>query len=140
MPLDPRKSDPRKSKPRKFQRPAMDDRVRLQHMLEAARDAREYVTNRTRQDLETDSMLLRALTHAVQQIGEAAANVTDAGRTRVPGLPWGQIVAMRHILVHVYWGVDTDRLWATVTDDMPILISALEAACATWPMPEPPKD
>ncbi len=85
-------------------------------------------------------MLLRALTNAVQEIGEAAANTSDAGRARVPGLPWGQVVAMRHVLVHVYWGVDRDRLWITATDDVPVLIAALESACALWPLPEPPKD
>ena len=118
---------------------AIDDRLRIEHMLEGARDVRQYVTGRARADLDADSMLLRALTNAAQQIGEAAANVTDAGRARVPDLPWGQIVAMRHVLVHVYWGVDADRLWATATQDVPILIAALESACAGWPLPEPPK-
>lgn len=85
-------------------------------------------------------MLLRALTNAVQEIGEAAANISDAGRSRVPGLPWGQIVAMRHVLVHIYWGVDRDRLWRTAIEDIPVLIVELEAACVTWPMPKPPTD
>jgi uncharacterized protein with HEPN domain len=119
---------------------ALDDRARIEHMLEAARDARHFVSGRTREDLDSDSMLLRALVNAVQQIGEAAANISDAGRARAAALPWGQIVAMRHVLVHVYWGVDLDRLWATATQDVPVLIAALEAACADWPMPEPPKD
>lgn len=42
---------------------------------------------------------------------------------------------MRHVLVHVYWGVDLDRLWATATGDIPVLIAVLEAACKSWPMP-----
>jgi len=126
--------------PRKSKRSAIDDRVRVEHMLEAARDIRNYVDGRKREDLETDSMLLRAVAHAVQQIGEAAANVSDAGRARVPDLPWGQIVAMRHVLVHVYWGVDMDRLWSTAVQDAPVLIAALETACADWPMPQPPSD
>lgn len=119
-------------------RQSIDDRVRVEHMLEAARDITRYIEGRSRTDLESDSMLLRALNNAVQQIGEAAANVSDAGRARVPGLPWGQIVAMRHVLVHVYWGIDLDRLWATAVRDIPVLIAALESACATWPMPRPP--
>lgn len=82
-------------------------------------------------------MLLRALTHAVQEIGEAAAHLSIAGRDRVPGIPWGQIVAMRHVLVHVYWGVDRDRLWATATQDVPVLLAELERTCAAWPMPKP---
>ena len=126
--------------PRDPKRQSIDDRVRVEHMLEAARDVRQYTSSRTRADFDRDSMLVRALTNAVQQIGEAAANISDEGRARVPGLPWGQIVAMRHVLVHVYWGVDLDRLWATATGDVPALITALEAACAGWPMPQPPTE
>lgn len=122
--------------PHDHRRLPIDDRVRVQHMLEAARDIRTYVQRRTRADLDTDSMLLRALTNAVQQIGEAAANVSDVGRAKAPELPWGQIVAMRHVLVHVYWGVDLNRLWATAMDDIPVLISQLESACVNWPLPD----
>ena len=120
--------------------PAIDDRIRIEHMLEAARDVQRYVAGRRREDLDTDSMLLRALTNAVQQIGEAAANISDAGRARVVGLPWGQIVAMRHVLVHVYWGIDAERLWATATQDIPVMIEALDSACCAWPMPRWPEE
>jgi len=93
---------PRRRRPTPF-----DDRVRIEHMLEAARDIARYVSGRRREDLDSDSMLFRALNNAIQQVGEAAANVSDEGRARVPGLPWGQIVAMRHVLVHVYFGAST---------------------------------
>jgi uncharacterized protein with HEPN domain len=77
--------------------------------------------------------------NAVQEIGEAAARISDAGRKRAPNVPWGQIVAMRYILVHVYWGVDRDRLWRTAAEDVPVLIAALEQATTDWPLPEPPE-
>lgn len=125
--------------PRKRKGSSFEDRVRIEHMLEAACDIAAYVKGRRREDLNTDSMLLRALTNAVQQIGEAAANVSDEGRARVAGLPWGQIVAMRHVLVHVYWGVDLDRLWRTAVHDVPGLIAALNDAASFWPMPDPPQ-
>ncbi|MBC7771644.1 MAG: hypothetical protein H7210_04040 [Pyrinomonadaceae bacterium] len=50
----------------------------------------------------------------------------------------GQIVAMLHVLVHEYWGVDLDRPWATAIDDVPVVITALEAVCVHWPLAEPP--
>lgn len=124
--------------PRKREQSPFEDRVRIEHMLEAASDIAVYIKGRRREDLDADSMLLRALANAVQQIGEAAANVSDAGRARVVGLPWGQIVAMRHVLVHVYWGIDLDRLWKTAAQDVPQLIAALSSAVSTWPMPDPP--
>lgn len=82
-------------------------------------------------------MLRRALVNALQDIGEAAARVSDEGRARVPTLPWGQIVAARHILVHVYWGIDTDQVWNMAIEDLPVLIAALEAAFAAWPPDHP---
>ena len=113
------------------------DRDRVEHMLLAARSAMRFVVGRSRPDLESDEMLRRALVNAVQEIGEAAARVTDTGRARVPTLPWGQIVAMRHILVHVYWGVDPDQLWKVVTWELPGLAAAIEAALAEWPIGGP---
>jgi uncharacterized protein with HEPN domain len=114
--------------------PLLKDRIRFQHMLDAARQARTFVAGRSREDLETDAMLLRALLHAMLEIGEAAANVSDAGRARVAGIPWGQVVETRHILVHVYWGVNKDKVWASATEDLPFLIAAIEAAFKTWPL------
>lgn len=127
MPRDPAKGGP-------------NDRERLQHMLDAALDVQTYITGRSRGDLDTDSMLRRALVNALQVVGEAAARVSDEGRERVPTLPWGQIVAARHILVHVYWGIDADQVWNMAVEDVPALIAALEAAFVAWPLPEPPRD
>jgi uncharacterized protein with HEPN domain len=124
--------------PRDPERYPLDDRLRIQHMLDAGRDVVSFIKDRSRDDLDQDAMLVRALMNAVQEIGEAAARVGDSGRARVPDLPWGQIVAMRHVLVHVYWGVAHDRLWRTATEDVPVLIKLLKAATADWPMPKPP--
>ena len=110
-----------------------DDRIRMQHMIDAARQAAQFVVGRTRDDLDVDAMLSRALMHAVLEIGEAAARTSDEGRQRAPEVPWGQIVAMRHVLVHVYWGVDFDRLWKTVVEELPLLVVQLDAALTDWP-------
>lgn len=80
-------------------------------------------------------MLVRALMNAIQEIGEAAARVGDDGRRRIAEVPWKSIVAMRHILVHVYWGVDRDRLWRTATEDVPELKRLLREGTADWPLP-----
>ena len=92
MPLDPAKGGP-------------NDRERLEHMLNAAKDVHAFCIGRSITDLDKDAMFRRAMINAVQVIGEAAARVTESGRARVPGLPWGKIVASRNILVHAYWGV-----------------------------------
>jgi len=106
--------------------------------LDAARHVVVFVNDRSREDLDCDVMLVRALMNAVQEIGEAATRVGEVGRSRAPDVPWREIVAMRHVLVHVYWGVDRDRLWKTATEDVPALITHLEKATANWPLPASP--
>jgi uncharacterized protein with HEPN domain len=116
--------------------PASDpDRLRLEHMLAAARQGLMFVQGRSRPDLDSDHMLRRALINANQEIGKAAVRINPSARQRVAGIPWSDVVRMRNILVHVYWGVDLDRIWQTGVEDLPILIQGLEEALSLWPEP-----
>lgn len=108
------------------------DRERCVHMLQAAREAVEFAHGRTREEFDSDGMLRRAIKDCVQEISEAAARTTDLGRARVPGLPWGKIVAMRHILVHAYFGVDWDTIWNVTQEHLPEVIRTLESALKDW--------
>jgi len=56
------------------------DHVRLRHMADAATEALGFARGRSRGDLDTDRMLLRALVKDVEIIGEAAANVSEETR------------------------------------------------------------
>ena len=119
-------------------REMLSDRVRLQHMLDAAKHAVTFAQGRTRSDLDADPMFARAVLHAVQEIGEAASRVSDDGRARVPDVPWTKIVGMRHRLVHVYWGVNLNLVWEVVIRDLPELMRAIERGTSGWPLAEVP--
>jgi len=103
-----------------------DDDIRLRHMLDAAREALAFSRNRKREDLDADRVLTLALVKCIEIVGEAGARVAAVTRAANPLVPWTQIVGMRHHLVHVYFDIDLDRLWTTVTDDLPPLVAALE--------------
>jgi uncharacterized protein with HEPN domain len=109
------------------------DRIRILHMRDAAKDARRYLAGRIRSDLDSDSMLLHAVVHCLQVIGEAAARVTEQGRLRAPKIPWKKIVGMRHILVHVYYDIDTDTVWRVSQNDLKPLLDEIEIALNAWP-------
>ena len=65
-----------------------EDLVRLQHMLDAAETAIEFMQGRDRSALEHDRMLLFAVVRAVEVLGEAASKVTAETRERHADLPW----------------------------------------------------
>ncbi len=103
-----------------------DDRVRLQHMLDAAKEALGFAKTRNRYDLDSDRMLVLALVKDMEIIGEAGYQVSDATRRQLPDIPWDDIIGMRHRLVHAYFDIDLDILWRTVEYDLPPLVSLLE--------------
>jgi len=101
------------------------DAIRLRHMLDAAEEAIGFVRGRTRQDLDHDRMLVLALMKDIEIIGEAAYQVTQETRQSLPEIPWEDIVGMRHRLVHAYFDINLDILWATVQEDLPALLAIL---------------
>ena len=105
-----------------------DDIVRLRHMLEAAKEAISFAENKTRRDLHSDRMLALSIIKSIEIIGEAASTVTKDFRDIHNEIPWANIVGMRNRLIHVYFDIDLDRVWDTITDDLPPLIAALEQA------------
>jgi len=103
-----------------------DDLIRIRHMLDAAKEALSFAKNKTRSNLDSDRMLVLSIVKSVEIIGEAASKVTHETREIYTELPWANIIAMRNRLIHVYFDIDLDRVWDTVTDDLPPLIASLE--------------
>ena len=106
------------------------DIIRLRHMREAAAYARDMAAPCTRLDLDENVMLRMALTRCLEILGEAASKVAPETRALLPSVPFTQIAAMRHRLIHAYFDVDLDIVWMTVAEDLPPLLSALDAALA----------
>jgi uncharacterized protein with HEPN domain len=110
-----------------------DDEVRLRHMLDAARTAARFARQRTRADLDQDELARHGLVRLVEIVGEAASRVTAETQEAIPTLPWSAIVGMRNRLIHGYYDVDLEVVWATLTDDLPPLIAELEAVLQSEP-------
>jgi len=102
-----------------------DERIRLRHMLDAAREAMRSSSTRTRESLERDRVWTLGLVKCVEIIGEAAAKVSVETQGECPQIPWAQIVAMRNRLVHAYFDIDLDQVWKTVNEDLPPLAKEL---------------
>ena len=109
------------------------DRVRLQHMLDAAREAILFVGDRQQADLAQNRMMLLSLVKEIEIIGEAANQISRSEQSRAPEIPWGQIVSMRNRLIHAYADVNIELVWKTVSMDLPLLVTQLEALLAGDP-------
>lgn len=104
-----------------------EDRVRLLHMIEAAESVAQFVAGRSRDDLDRDRMLLFAVVHAIEILGEAASKISPETRAGTPQIPWGAIVSMRNRLIHGYFDINKTIVWKTATEEIPALVPQMQA-------------
>jgi uncharacterized protein with HEPN domain len=94
-----------------------DARERLRDILEAIEKIERY-SARGREDFITDELVQTWIVRHLQIIGEAARGVPADVRNLVPEIPWPKITGMRHVLVHDYFGIDLDLVWAVVEHEL----------------------
>lgn len=102
------------------------DTVRMQHMLDHAREAACLARGKAREELDSDRVLCLALVRLLEIVGEAASRIPAETRDKHAGIPWPEIVGLRNRLIHGYDSVDLDILWQIVTADVPALVAELE--------------
>ena len=103
-----------------------DWRIRLSDIREAAERALSYVKDIEFDDFKLDQLRQDAVVRCLEVIGEAARHTPPEVRTQFPDVPWDDLVGMRNLLAHEYFGVDLKILWVTATEDLPELLGALK--------------
>mgnify|MGYP001584070890 CR=1 FL=1 len=99
---------------------------RILDMLEAIERIRRHAA-RGRAAFEHDELIQTWIVHHLQIIGEAAARMSSSFRDAHPAIPWAQVIAMRNVLVHDYFGIDLEEVWQAVERDLPRLEQELRA-------------
>ena len=97
-----------------------DPRERLEDILEAIGHIDRYVA-RGREAFEADELIQSWFVRHLQIIGEAARALPEEIRAKMTDIPWSKVIGMRHILVHDYFGIDTEVVWDAVQRDLPSL-------------------
>jgi uncharacterized protein with HEPN domain len=89
-------------------------------ILDAIAKIRERITDSV-DAFQGDELLQVWAIHHLQVIGEAACGVSQSLKGRHPEVPWTQIVALRNILVHEYFGLNMHQVWTMIQKDLPKL-------------------
>ncbi|MEM8896202.1 MAG: HepT-like ribonuclease domain-containing protein [Bacteroidota bacterium] len=82
------------------------DLVRLLHIIDACQEILSYTSNVSKAEFSRNSMMRFACIKQLEIIGEAANHVTKETQNRYTNIEWRQIIGMRNIFVHEYFGVD----------------------------------
>ena len=95
-----------------------DDLVKIKHIKDAVSEIEIFTLNKTRKTLDEDKVLTYALVKLIEVIGEAASKISPEFRIKHNKIPWNKIIGMRNHLVHVYFDIDLDILWDTISIDI----------------------
>jgi len=103
-------------------RDKINDPARLQLMLESIGNIEEFLVDSTSYETFAHNKLLcHAVIYNLQCIGE---NVYRLSREYVqihPSIDWNAIEGLRHVLVHDYYTVNLELVWAILQKDLPRL-------------------
>lgn len=102
-------------------REPLKDRIRLEHIAEAANNIARYTEGKTYDDLLSDDMMCYAVVYNILAIGEAAYHLTKSFRVEHSETPWEVIIKMRNVLAHDYYKLKTQTVWEVVQHDIPPL-------------------
>ena len=102
-----------------------DAAERFYDMLEAIQRIEKY-TGRGRHVFVSDELVQTYVVHNLQILGEAAAKIPVDVHDQYPSLPWPKMIGMRNVLVHNYFNIDLEIVWAVVERELPALKRAIE--------------
>lgn len=102
------------------------DKVRLQHIYDAILEIESYLVNIEFSDFMENSMMRFACIKQMEIIGEASNHISDETKSKFTSIQWSQIIGMRNIFVHEYFGVDSTLVWEILKNDLPDLKKMME--------------
>jgi uncharacterized protein with HEPN domain len=101
------------------------DTLYLRHILDAIQKIERYA------EVGHDEFIAESLRHdavirQLEIVGEAAKRLSPQVLSRSPDVPWRQVAGMRDVLIHDYMGVDLERVWNVLQQDLPSMRMAIE--------------
>ncbi len=106
--------------------PDQRDAAYLWDMLDAARTMEQLISGLDFTQYSNDRRTQLAVERCLEIIGEAAAKVSALFCNAHPEIPWRQIIGQRNVLIHEYGEIKQERIWKTVTENIPQLIELLK--------------
>ena len=114
-----------------FMKGKISDKQRFLHISESINEIENYVSNVTFEKFDSDSMMKFASIKQIEIIGEAANYITEETKSKFSNIQWRQIIGLRHILVHEYFGIDSKLIWQIITNDIPRLKEDIQIILST---------
>ena len=99
----------------------LGDEIRLKHILDAIEEIEKYLLKVDFPIFVENSMMRFACIKQMEIIGEASNHISDELKSKFTDIEWAQIVGMRNVFAHEYFGIDSSLVWEIIKNDIPDL-------------------
>lgn len=97
----------------------------VEWMLVEIDDAIDFAHGYDRKRFVADRRTRKSVAASVQNVGESARHLSPEFRQAHPEIDWPKVVGMRNRIVHSYWEINYQVVWAVVHNELPSLRAAL---------------
>ena len=102
-------------------RSELGDKIRLKHILDAIEEIEKYLVEIDFSIFIENSMMRFACIKQMEIIGEASNYISEELKSKFANVEWLQIVGMRNVFTHEYFGIDSGIVWEIIKNDLPKL-------------------
>lgn len=103
-----------------------DTKLLLEDMLQSAKKIKRYTENLDFNSFIADEKTIDAVVRNFEIIGEASNRIDPDFKDNNPEIEWKRIRGFRNRIVHDYFGVDYEIVWAIIESYLSELIDWLE--------------
>ncbi len=99
----------------------LGDKARLQHILDSILEIEKYTSEKNFLEFTENSMMKFASIKQMEIIGEASNHISIDIKSKFSSIEWSQLIGMRNVFVHEYFGIDSSIIWEIIKNDLPEL-------------------
>ena len=103
-----------------------DTKLYLLDVKEAIDKIQEYTRKVSYDEFSKNKEKIDAVIRNFEIIGEAVKHIPQNIKQKHRDINWEDIVGMRNIITHEYFGVDLEIIWKTIKEKLPELKEKIE--------------
>ena len=105
-----------------------DHKLFIKDIIAAMESIEKFVGDMTLEELESDEKTSSAVIRKFEIIGEAVKYMPNKVKEKYKGIQWKSMAGMRDRLIHAYFGIDYNLVWAAIKNEIPKLKPKLKKA------------